>query len=154
MAYPLGFESIVNLILFFGLNFSGYLIFYFSARISPQRQVSGSIFILSLGLSLVGLSHLFRIGMEVALPVHIMLSSLMGGILLTLAGVGILSYERFIEVANFRKRYEELIKIISNLKKKYYRQEISEEDLRAVYSSLLKELAELEVKLKETKAKH
>lgn len=51
------------------------------------------------------------------------------------------------EISKLRKREEEIKSVITKLKDKYYRQEMSEEDLKNAYSGLLRELAEVEVKL-------
>ena len=44
-------------------------------------------------------------------------------------------------------KIESTSSIIAKLKDKYYQQELSEEDLKNAYSGLLRELAEIEVKL-------
>jgi len=50
-------------------------------------------------------------------------------------------------MADLKKRHDEVTSIIKNLKEKYYKQEISEEDLKSINVHLMKELAEIEVKL-------
>ena len=56
-------------------------------------------------------------------------------------------YEKGGEIYNLRRREEEIKSVIGKLKDKYYQQELSEEDLKGAYSELLRELAEIEVKL-------
>jgi len=156
MIYQLGLSDVANIGVFFGLCFSGYVVFYFSQKIDPGRQVTPSIFTLALGLNLIGISHLFRIGSEGALSSFVMLTALLGavtalfGSVFTFAGILVVFHQKSTQITNLKKRYEEIKAIMSNLKKKYYQQEISEEDLRTIHSTLVKELAELEVKMKES----
>ena len=149
MAYELTLGNVANIAIFFGLGLSSYVIFYFSQKANPDK-ITASIFTLAFGLNMIGLSSLFRIGIETTLPLFIILSALVGA-LLTFAGVVLTFRQKSAQIENLKKRHEELEAVISNLKDRYYKQEISEEDLRTVHSSLLKELAELEVKMKQSK---
>jgi len=150
MEFSLGAVDIVNLGVFFGLSISSYAMLYFSQKASLEKKITSSVFTLALGLNLIGLSSLFRIGIEHVLPIfNIITASL--GTAFALAGVVMVFYERAYKIKDIKNRYEEVKAMISNLKEKYYQQEISEEDLKATHASLLKELAELEVKLKEKK---
>lgn len=148
MGLQLNLTDIVNLGVFFGLSVSSYIMFYFSQKGSTEKQISPSVLTLALGLNLIGLSNLFRIGIENTLPFfNIITASL--GTLFSFAGVIMVFYEKSYKIRDIKRRYEEVKAVIKNLKEKYYKQEISEEDLKTVHSNLLKELAELEVKLKE-----
>ncbi len=147
MVYQFGSTDIVNLGVFFGLSLSSYVMLYFSQKASLEKQVTSSVFTLAMGLNLIGLSSLFRIGTEYSLPVFNLVTASLGTVF-AFAGVIMVFYERSYKVGDIKKRYDEVKAVISNLKEKYYKQEISEEDLKSVHSSLLKELAELEVKLK------
>lgn len=148
MAYQLGLGDVVNIVVFFGLSFSGYVVFYFSQKISPEKQVTTAVFTLALGLTLIGLSHLFRIGAVATYYPFFALTALLGA-LFTFVGAILVFYEKSLQIVDLKKRHDEIKAVIGSLKDKYYKQEISEEDLRAVHSSLLKELTELEVKMKE-----
>lgn len=150
MSYQFGSTDIVNLGVFLGLSLSSYVMLYFSQKASIGKQVTSSVFTLAIGLNLIGLSSLFRIGIEYTLPVFNLVTSSLGTVF-AFVGVIMVFYERSYKVGDIKKRYDEVKAVISNLKKKYYKQEISEEDLKSVHSSLLKELAELEVKLKKKK---
>lgn len=147
MAVEFGLETIVNVLIFLSLGLSSYIVFYFSQKFDPYKQVTVSVFILALGLNLIGLSHLFRIGTATAVQPLITFSALLGA-LFTFIGFILVFYKKSLQVINLKERYDEVNAIIANLKDKYYKQEISEEDLRTVHSGLLKELAELEVKMK------
>jgi len=148
MVWQFGFGDAINILTFFSLGFSTYVIFYFSRKISGVREVTAGTFILALGINLIGLSHLFRIGMEASSNIFINISAISGS-LFTLVGFILMTYQTQLENIRLKQRYDELHLIIKNLKDRYYRQEISEDDLKAINAGLIRELAELEVKLKE-----
>jgi len=150
MWFQLGAVDIVNLGVFFGLSVSSYVMLYFSQKASLEKRVTSSVFTLALGLNMIGLSSLFRIGIEKFLPIFNIITASLGTVC-SLVGVVMVFYERAYKVKDIKSRYEEVKAIISNLKEKYYKQEISEEDLKSTNASLLRELAELEVKLKKKK---
>jgi uncharacterized membrane protein len=150
MWFQLGAVDIVNLGVFFGLSISSYAMLYFSQKASLEKRVTSSVFTLALGLNMIGLSSLFRIGIEKFLPIFNIITASLGTVC-SLVGVVMVFYERAYKVKDIKSRYEEVKAIISNLKEKYYKQEISEEDLKSTNASLLRELAELEVKLKKKK---
>ena len=149
MAFQLALSDIVNILIFFSMGISSYVIFYFSQRTNPHEQVTFSIFILALGLTMIGLSHLFRVGSDSVHP-FITISALLGGTF-TFFGFGLVSHQQSLKIINLKRRQEEVRAVITNLKEKYYKQEISEEDLKSMQSILIKELAELEVKMRDKK---
>ena len=53
--------NIVNFLTFMGLSMSAYIMFYLSKGLDPEKQVTTNIFMLAIGLNLIGLSHLFRV---------------------------------------------------------------------------------------------
>jgi hypothetical protein len=142
----IGWMTFINFASFIGLSFASLLIFYFGRLSNPKRQVSLNIFALSLGLEFIALSHLFRVEIEPFAPTFIIITSLIGVILTLLGSVTVL-YHAY-EISYLKKRYEELKMMIETLREKYFKQEISEEDLKAVYANILKDLTEIEVKLK------
>jgi uncharacterized membrane protein len=150
MGFQLGVADIVNLGVFFGLSISSYIMLYFFQKSSLEKKVTSSVFTLALGLNLIGLSNLFRIGIEHSLPFFNIITASLGTVC-ALAGVIMVFYERAYKIKDIQSRYEEVKAMISNLKEKYYKQEISEEDLKSIHAGLLRELAELEVKLKKKK---
>lgn len=150
MWFQIQLTDIVNLGVFFGLSISSYIMLYFSQKANLGKKITPSVFTLALGLNLIGLSSLFRIGIESTLPVFNLITSSLGT-LCAFVGVIMVFYERSYRVGDMKKRYEEVKAIIGNLKEKYYKSEISEEELRTAHVSLLKELAELEVKMKKKK---
>lgn len=139
--------NLVNIVVFIGLTLATYTVFYFSSKMSPGKKIGMNIFMLSLGINLIGLSHLFRLW-EAGVQSPFITTTLTVGSIFTFFGIVTVFHEKTVEMTGLRKRQEEIKSIISALKEKYYQQEISEEELKSVHTSLLKELAEIEVKLK------
>ncbi|MBI2547394.1 MAG: hypothetical protein HYW23_03025 [Candidatus Aenigmarchaeota archaeon] len=135
----------VNFLAFFGLSIATYTIFYFGRSTGP-KGIGLNIFTLALGINLIGLSHLFRIWLDPGTSPIVLITVGTGSVLLS-SGVLTVFQQKNNEVSSLKKRQEEIKSIISKLKDKYYQQELSEEDLKSAYSELLKELAEIEVKM-------
>jgi energy-converting hydrogenase Eha subunit E len=140
-------HNIINIVSFAGLSIAAYTSFYFSTRMAPEKKVTASIFTLSLGINLIGLSNLFRLWEELLQPFLITTTIAIGSIL-TFIGIISVFREKTIEMETLRKRRNEIQSMITSLKDKYYQLEISEDELRSVHTSLLKELAEIDVRLK------
>lgn len=140
--------NIVNFTVFLGLTFATYTVFYFSSKMNTGKGITMSIFILSLGINLIGLSHLFR-SWEGGVQSPFVTTTLTIGSIFTFFGVITTFREKAAEITSLRKRQEEIKSIMNTLKEKYYSEEISEEELKSLHTSLLKELAEIEVKLNE-----
>lgn len=146
MALPYDVSDIVNLFAFAGLTIATYTVFYFGRMMNPDKGISVNLFTLALGINLIGLSHLFRIWLDVSTSPLILVLVAVGSAFLS-AGVIWVFYEKAVEMRNLRRREVEINSVIADLKERYYRKELSEEDLKAIYSNLLKELAEIQVKL-------
>lgn len=145
-------SDLVNLLAFLGLTVATYTIFYFGRMTNQSKSVSFNLFTLALGINLIGLSHLFRIWLDASTSPLIIITVASGAVFLS-AGVIWVFYEKGMEISNLRKREEDIRAVISRLKDKYYQQELSEEDLKSAYSGLLRELAEIEVRLVNHKSK-
>lgn len=143
--------NFVNVVAFLGLTVATYTIFYFGRAINP-KGFSINLFTLALGINLIGLSHLFRIWLDPPTSPIITLTVASGAIF-TATGVIWAFYEHGMEISTLKRRQEEIKSIIAKLKEKYYKQEISENELEDAYSNLLEELTEIEVKLREVKKK-
>jgi len=150
MAFDIG--DFVNLMAFLGLTVATYTIFFFS-KLIDQKRISVNLFTLALGISLIGLSHLLRIWLDTA-ESPVILITVATGAAFTATGVIWVLYEHGMEISNLKRRHEEIETIIRKLKDKYYKQEISEKELEEAYSSLLKEMTEIEVKLSQAKRKN
>ncbi len=140
----------VNFINFFVFVIAPYVIFYFARESELKKKISLSVFLVALGLNFIGLSYLVRIILGEVAPQFI-LGTLSIGALLILASVLNLFYTRALEYEILRKRHKKIKMVIKDLQNKYYKREITEDVLREVYGELLKELAEIEFKLKKGK---
>jgi len=136
---------------FVSLTVTALIILYIGKISNLSKQGSISTFILSLGIVLISFAHLLRGDTETLLPRSVTSTSFAGSIL-TLFGTVILSYEVY-KKNRLIMKYNEIKAIISNLKEKYYKQEISEEDLKQSHADLLRELAGLEVKLERNESR-
>lgn len=145
MAIEYSLINIINFLAFVGLTIATYTIFYFGKSL-VSKGVSINLFMLALGTNLVGLSHLFRIVLDTNTN-PLILTTVGAGALFMSTGIIWVFYEKRTEISRLKKREEEINSIISKLKDKYYQQELSEADLKSAYSDLLRELAEIEVKL-------
>ena len=150
MAFEYSVADVVNLLAFLGLTIATYTIFYFGKAMNMGKNVSLNLFTLALGVNLIGLSHLFRIWLDVSTSPFIVITVATGAVFLS-TGVIWVFHEKGRELYNLRRREEEIKSVIGKLKDKYYQQELSEEDLKGAYSELLRELAEIEVKLMDHK---
>ncbi|MBI2545175.1 MAG: hypothetical protein HYW22_01075 [Candidatus Aenigmarchaeota archaeon] len=151
MAIGFTAANIVNFLAFFGLTIATYTIFYFGKSMG-SKNVSINLFMLALGINLIGLSHLFRIFFDTETPI-ILLATIAAGAFFMSMGMIWVFYEKGTEVSRMKRREEDINSIISTLKDKYYQQGLNEDDLKKAYSGLLNELAEIEVKLNSSKSK-
>ncbi|MBI2084745.1 MAG: hypothetical protein HYT70_04015 [Candidatus Aenigmarchaeota archaeon] len=146
MAIELSYSNLVNTIAFVGLTVATYTVFYFGKTLAKSRGVSFSLFTLALGLNLIGLSYLFRVWVELVTSPLVLATVALGSVFLSI-GVVWVFYEKNTEMAGLKRREEDIKSVIAKLKERYYQQELSEADLKTAYSELLKELAEIEVKM-------
>ncbi|MBI2005247.1 MAG: hypothetical protein HYS80_00605 [Candidatus Aenigmarchaeota archaeon] len=146
MVFQFEVANLVNLFAFLGLTTATYTIFYFGKMMNPTKDVSFNLFTLALGVNLIGLSHLFRVWLDPSTSPLIIITVSTGVVFLSIGTVWVF-YEKGMEMSKLRKREEEIKSIIAKLKDKYYQQELSEKNLEGAYSALLKELAEIEVRL-------
>jgi len=139
--------NFINLLAFIGLTIATYTIFYFGKTMSP-KGIGTNLFTLALGINLIGLSHLFRIWLDILTSPLVLILVATGAMFLS-TGIIWVVYEKSMEINNLKKREREINSTIAKLKEKYYQKELSEEDLKVLYSNLMKELTEIEVGLTE-----
>ena len=140
--------TFVNLLAFLGLTIATYTIFYFGKAMNPDKGIGVNLFTLALGINLIGLSHLFRIWLDVSTSPLILILVTVGAIFLS-TGVVWVFHEKSTEISRLKRREKEINSVIAKLKEKYYQKELAEEDLKALYSNLMRELAEIDIKLGE-----
>lgn len=78
------------------------------------------------------------------------IASISGGLLIT-GGIAWIVAEKMYEINLLRKREIEVREILLRLKELFLARKISEEDLKKIYPELIKELAEIEVRIKKIK---
>jgi len=137
----------VSFIAFLGLTITTYLLFYFG-RLLGEKGISVAIFTLALGINLIGLSHLFRIWVDAYTSPVIVMTVSAAVVFLSIGTIWTL-YEKSLEISSLKKKEKQIKSMIGRLKKRYYKQELSEETLKAAHSNLIKELTEIEVRLNE-----
>ncbi len=138
-------NTFVNIFAFVGMTITAYAIFYV-ARSIKQKNVGLNLVALALGISFIGMSYLFRVWFSNSTSIFEMSFVGVGSLLLSI-GVIWVFYENGMEIQNLKRKEDDIRDAIEKLKEKYYRREISEEELESVHTSMLKELAEIEVKL-------
>lgn len=141
-------ELMSNTITFFVLCSVSITWLVFAKRLYNDALPLGWI-ALAIGVYMYALARLCLI---VGLPIMAISSiELMAGALFIIGDVLVLT-QITEEFKYLRNRQKEIKSIMKNLKTKYFKREIDEEQLRKLYSELIKELAEIEVKMKKKRA--
>lgn len=137
-------ELMSNTITFFVLCSVSITWLVFAKRLYNDALPLGWI-ALAIGVYMYALARLCLI---VGLPIMAISSiELMAGALFIIGDVLVLT-QITEEFKYLRNRQKEIKSVMKNLKTKYFKREIDEEQLRKLYSELIKELAEIEVKMK------
>lgn len=140
-------ELMSNTITFFVLCSVSITWLIFARRIYPHSLPLGWV-TLAIGVYMYALA---RLSLILGLPVMAISSiELMAGALFVIGDVLVLT-QITEEFSSLRNRQNEIKSVMQNLKNKYFRREIDEEQLKKLYSDLVKELAEIEVKMTKKK---
>lgn len=131
------------------MNVVAGIILYFGRTIYPKKLPREWI-IFSSGFAIYGFSRLFEI-LELGTTInHDFIASIVldiiAGIQIIIGIVLVLRSQKR-ELMNLRKRQEEIKAIMEKLKEKFMRGHIKEEEAQRMFSSLYKELAEIEVEM-------
>lgn len=148
MVLQYNIPDFVNLLAFLGLTITTYTIFYFGRIAGQEKRVSLDIFILGLGINLIGISYLFRMWLDDPNSPVIVMTVAAGTVILSV-GVIWVFYRKDLEISNLKKREKHIKSMIARLRMRYYKQELSEEHLKVIYPKMVKRLAEIEAKLGE-----
>lgn len=144
--------------IFFSYAIIAAFLVYIGKSINYKGKVTLPWLILSAGLLFSSLNIMLEAVGETpgiimsTKPVLWYLFSLIGGVCL-LTGLAMTLLERILNINVLRARESEILDVMEYLKGRYYKKELSEEDLRKLHAKLLEELAEIEVKLKKSKKK-
>lgn len=155
MQFPLGLIIITHFLVFFSFVAVALILILVGKGYTPARKITYSWVTLAYGVVIVDFFNLIKVAELIQLlsPAYSFLVSnvtnFIGGILIAVSVVWIVA-EKDLEVKLLRQRHAEIYAVMKNLKEKYYTRTLSAEDLRKIYAEFAKELAEIEVKLRET----
>jgi uncharacterized membrane protein len=144
-------DDIVNFFMFYSFLGTGIVVLMIGRYQKLTIKFFSPFVFLSLGLVIVAFRSLFLsipsiIGLDTTIIVPVF--SILGSLLL-IVGVIFLLLEKRVEKASLERRTEEIKAVLDNLRQKYFKKELSEEDMRKMNAELERELAEIEVRLKE-----
>lgn len=131
---------------------AGFLL-YIGKYMNIQRKITLPWIILSIGFLFSSLNLFIEIiglvsnNYIIPRPVLWYIFNTIGSIAL-IVGFAAIMTERQLEISILRKRQMEIKDIMQFLKEQYYKKEISEDDLRKLYTNLVEQLAEIEVRIK------
>lgn len=152
--FPLEAIIISNSIVFVAFVFIAFMILYLGRKTDPKKKIKLAWVDLSLGVIMAGITFPIQIG--VALGTFTEEIGFVTSCILMLTGASlaftsflIVYLERIDEINFLKKRQKEITMVMKKLRHRYFRKEISEEQLRKMYADFIKELTEIEVKLKE-----
>ncbi len=134
----------------------GGMLLHVGRSTNPQKKITLPWINLALGTVLIGLNYLVQavFGTQISASTEIALSSyllIIGGAALSFTSFLTLYIERSNEVNALRQRHEELHSIMKRLHKKFLSREIPEDEMKKIDTDLVRQLAEIEVKLEKLK---
>jgi len=144
---------LVNFFTFYAMIGIGIVLLVIGKYYSSMQKLTISWVLLAIGVVTAALRSLIDIlimsNSQLAQYIGVWnpIFGLMGS-LLVVGGLISLSLEKTIETTTLRRRQQEIKLILDNLRQKYLKKEISEEDLKKLNADLKKEIAEIEVRLK------
>lgn len=149
---------VINLITYFSNVMLAVLLLYLGKTTDFQKKIRPSWILLSMGIIVSATSYIFQIFDVIGIlrPGVGFISShiiMLVGTALAFSSFTSLYISRINEINFLRKRHKEIKKIMDRLKKKYLGRELPEKELRKLSTDLIKELVEIEVKLKELEEK-
>ncbi len=139
-------------ILFSYIVMAGFLL-YVGKHVSSQKKVTWPWIIVAIGLLFTSLNlfvEIIGIVTEVYIiprPILWYVFNTIGSVAL-IAGFASIMMEKRVEISSLETRQMEIKDIMQYLKEQYYKKELSEQDLRKLYSGFVEQLAEIEVKIK------
>lgn len=148
----------INLAAFAAFVTVGIVLLYIGKTTHPEKKLSFPWVNLVFGTLLMGANYLVQaiFSTQISGDPTIAISSyllIIGGAALSFTSFLILYVERSNEANILRERQNDLKEIMSRLRKKFLSREIPEEDIRKIDTDLVRELAEIEVKLEKIRKK-
>jgi len=143
----------IDLFIFFAYVIASTFIIYIGRKINYEKKITLSWIVLATGFLFISVNLLIEVaGLIVGSytttkPVFWYLINMLGSIFI-LIGFAMSLFEKIVDISILKKRKIEIRQIMDYLDEKYRKRELTEEDLRKMYSKMVEELAEVEVKLK------
>jgi len=143
----------IDLFIFFSYIVMAGFLLYVGRNITIQKKITLPWIILTIGLLFTSLNVFVEI-VGVVAEIYIIPRPVLWYVFNTIGSVSLIGgfasiiAEKQIELGMLKSRQLEIKDIMDYLKERYYRKEISEEDLRKLYADLVGQLAEIEVKIK------
>jgi hypothetical protein len=143
----------IDLFIFFAYVIAAGFIIYIGRKINYEKKITLSWIVLATGFLFISVNLLIEvtgliIGSYITTkPVIWYLINMLGSIFI-LIGFAMSLFEKIVDISILKKRKIEIRQIMDYLDEKYRKRELTEEDLRKMYSKMVEELAEVEVKLK------
>jgi uncharacterized membrane protein len=145
-------DDISNFFMFYSFLGTGIMLLMVGRYYNLHSKFVSPWTFLSIGLMVVAFRGLFQSipdvgGLGTYTPIIVPMVSILGSLLIVM-GIGFILFQKRMEKTSLEKRVAEIKSVLENLHEKYFRKEISEDDMRRMNAELEKELAEIEVKLK------
>lgn len=151
-------SMVINFAAFAAFIAIGGMLLYLGRSTNPQKKITFPWINLAFGTFLIGLNYLVQtvFATQISGDPIIAVSSyllILGGAALAFTSFAILYVERSNEANSLRVRHEELKEITTRLRKKFLSRELPEEEMKRLDIDIVRELAEIEVKLDKLKRK-
>ena len=146
-------DEIVNFFMFYSFIGTGVVLLMVGRYYNLHTKLTSPWVFLSLGFMVVAFRSLFEslpdiIGLGPYIPIIVPLVSIIGSTLIIIS-IGFILFQKRMEKTRLERRANEITLVLENLRQKYFSKEISEDDMHRMNAELEKELAEIEVRLKE-----
>jgi len=142
----------INFVAFAAFLTIGGVLLYLGRSLHPDKKISFSWINLAFGTFLIGINYLVQaiFATQISGDPTITISSyllIIGGAALSFTSFVILYVERSNEFNVLNERQDDLKEIMERIRKKFLSRELPEEDMRKIDTDIVRELAEIEVKL-------
>lgn len=141
----------VAVFVFVGFSSTSFVLLFFARKIHG-RKFSISWIVLAIGNVLLGWSYLMILTTEEFVLNAFHVELIVAAMAFVIFGLFSVFREKSAEITSLRNRYNDLEESLDYLRTKFMKREISEEELKELHKDFMKEMAEIEVKLKRTGA--
>lgn len=143
---------LMNLVAFLAFVVVGGLQIYMGRSTNPEKKITFPWINLAFGTFLIGVNYPMQalFPTQTSIDPTVGVSSyllVIGGAALSLTSFIILYMERTNEARTLRERQDDLHQIMDRIRKKFLSRELPEDEMRKIDTDIVRELAEIEVKL-------